>query len=192
MSAVAQQIISYDRTGGIGATGQTMFCVMKNGTRVQIRPICPDDEKRMVSFHKQLSERSVYMRYFESLSLAARTAHTRLARICFTDATWETVLVALRLDEQSREQEIVAVGRLSKLSDQSKAEVALLVLDEFRGLGLGSELLRHLIQAAREQKVLHIQAEMLRDNTAIQRVLRKFGFHFRLIDPRSVRAVLNL
>jgi acetyltransferase len=164
---------------------------MKNGQRVEIRPICPDDEERMIKFHKGLSERSVYMRYFASLSLAVRTSHTRLARICFADPVRETVLVALVLDQTSREQEILAVGRLNKLSDPTKAEVALLVADQFQGLGLGSELLRHLIQAAKDQRITRIEAEMLRDNIAIQRVLKKFGFRVRLIDPRSVRATLN-
>ena len=146
----------------------------------------------MVKFHKGLSERSVYMRYFESLSLAVRTAHSRLSRICFADPARDTVLVALSLDEHTGEQKILGVGRLSKLSDPSNAEVALLVLDKFQGLGLGRELLRRIVQSARAQKITRIEAEMLRDNTAIQRVLKKSGFRLRLIDPRSVRAVLTL
>ena len=172
--------------------GKSAFWTTKDGTKVEIRPISRDDEQCMIEFHKGLSERSVYMRYFETLSLAVRTAHTRLARICFADPTRDTVLIALSLDEQSGEQKILAVGRLSKLSDPSNAEVALLVVDEFQGRGLGTELLRRLIQSAREQKITRIEAEMLRDNTDIQRVLKKFGFRLRLIDPRSVRAVLTL
>jgi acetyltransferase len=164
---------------------------MKNGAKAEIRLIHPDDEQRMIRFHKGLSERSVYMRYFESLSLAARTAHTRLARICFADPEHETVLIALCSDVRG-EQNIVAVARLTKLFDPSKAEIALLVQDEFQGLGLGTELLRRLIQVARNQKMTQVQGEMLRDNTSIQRVLKKFGFRQRLIDARSVRAVLSL
>ena len=175
-----------------GTVAQAVFWTMKNGHRVEIRPICSDDEDRMIKFHKGLSERSVYMRYFASLSLAARTSHTRLARICFADPVRETVLVALVLDQTSGEQNILAVGRLNKLSDPTKAEVALLVADEFQGSGLGSELLRQLVQAAKDQCITRIEAEMLRDNIAIQRVLRKSGFRLRLIDPRSVRATLNL
>lgn len=132
---------------------------MKDGTKVEIRPIHPDDEERMTKFHKGLSERSVYMRYFESLSFSARSAHSRLAQICFTDPERQTVLVALSGDPQFGERDIVAVGRLSKLTDPSKPEVALLVLDQFQGRGLGTELLRQLLQAARSQKIAHIEAE---------------------------------
>lgn len=163
---------------------------MKSRIPFQIRPIRPDDEQRMVQFHKGLSERSVYMRYFESLSLSARTAHTRLTRICFADPERETVLVTVA--NISGEPRIVAVGRLSKLSDPTKAEVALLVLDDFQTRGLGTGLLRRLIEAAREQRITRLEAEMLRDNTAMQKVLKKSGFRLSLVDPGCVRAVLTL
>jgi acetyltransferase len=170
----------------------SQFCTVKGNLQVEIRPIHPEDEERMIMFHQGLSERSVYMRYFESLSLAARTKHHRLARVCLADPQSETVLIALCVDPKTASQRIVAVGRLSRFADPSNAELALLVLDEFQGRGVGTELLRHLILAARNQKIRCIYAEMLRDNIAIQRLLRKLGFHLRLVDPRSVRGMLTI
>jgi acetyltransferase len=159
---------------------------------IEIRPIQPDDEERMIRFHKGLSERSVYMRYFESLSFAQRTAHARLARICFADPQREIVLVALQPGAHPVELKIVAVGRLNKVTHPGKAEVALLTLDEFQSLGIGSELLRRLIEAALARNISHLRAEMLRDNTAMQKVLKKQGFRLRLVDARSVRATLDV
>src|ERR1700675_1254202 len=50
-------------------------------------PIRPDDESLMKQFHETLSDRTVYTRYFCSLSLRSRVAHERLVRICHgTDA----------------------------------------------------------------------------------------------------------
>ena len=60
---------------------------MKDGTPVTIRPIRPEDEPLMVQFHTTLSERSVYLRYFCSLSLSTRVEHERLVRICFGSFT---------------------------------------------------------------------------------------------------------
>lgn len=177
---------------GLTCLTESVAWNMKDGNPVDIRAITPADEALMIKFHQRLSERSVYMRYFESLSLAARTTHTRLAQICFADPKRETVLVAIFNDATSREQKIVAVGRLSKLPDSQKAEIALLVADEFQGRGLGTELLRRLLKFARDQQITHISAQMLRDNILIQKVLRKFGFSLRFVDPRSVRGVLNL
>lgn len=176
--------------GELAAAPNIESTSMKDGAAFEIRPICQDDEERMVQFHQGLSERSVYMRYFESMSLKTRTAHARLVRVCYADPERETVLVAVFND--SGEQRIVAVGRLSKFDDPTKAEIALIVLDGFQDRGLGSELLRRLIEAAREQKIMQIEGEMLRDNIAMQKLMRKFGFRQRLIDPGCVRAVLEL
>jgi len=167
--------------------------MMRAGTQIVIRPICPEDEPLMVKFHAGLSDRTVYLRYFCSLSLAARTAHERLVRICFADPERETVLVATHTDKSPGEQNIVAVGRLNKLLPKNEAEVAILVSDEYQGRGLGGELLRRLVQVAHAQKLDRILAEMLRDNTTMQALLKKTGFRLRLFDdPRSVRAVLQL
>ena len=67
---------------------------MKDGRDVTIRPIRPEDEPLMAEFHRTLSDRTVYLRYFASLSLGARIAHERLLRICFGDYDREMVLVA--------------------------------------------------------------------------------------------------
>ena len=166
---------------------------MKDGTEVEIRPIRPDDEQLMVRFHRDLSDRTVYLRYFCSLSLAARTAHERLVRICFANPECETVLVVTHTDSKSHEEKIFAVGRLNKLLPKNEAELAVLVTDEYQGRGIGTQLLSRLIQVAREQRLDRIVAEMLRDNTAMQSVLKKRGFRLRLFDdPRSVRAFLEL
>ena len=176
----------------LGPTQGSILWTLKDGVQVEIRLIQPGDEQRMIKFHQGLSARSVYMRYFESLSLSVRTAHARLARICFADPEHQIVLVALSVEPQCSHHKIVAVGRLNKSPEPKKAAVSLLVLDEFQGRGLGSELLRQLIQIALDHRISRIEAEMLRDNTAFQRVLKKMGFRLQLIDPRSVRAVLSL
>jgi acetyltransferase len=166
---------------------------MADGTQVTIRPIRAEDEPLMVKFHETLSDRTVYLRYFSSLSLARRTAHERLVRICFSDYEREMVLVAECRDPQTGELHILGVGRLNKLHADKAAELAVLVADQFQHRGLGTELVRRLIQIARDEKLSRIVAEMLRDNSAIQTTLRRLSFRFRLLgDPTSVQAVLEL
>lgn len=166
---------------------------MRDGTQVLIRSIRPEDERLMIAFHEGLSGRSVYMRYFECLSFKARTAHERLSRICFADPHQETVLVAVHTDADTGEQRILAVGRLSKLSDGKTAEIAALVSDDYQGRGLGTELLKRLLQAAASQGIHRITAEMLRDNILMQTIAKRLGFRLsQLKDPRSVRAAIDL
>jgi acetyltransferase len=66
---------------------------LRDGTEVLIRPIAPEDEPLIAAFHAQLSERSVYFRYFYAFPLERRVVHDRLSRICFPDYDREMVLV---------------------------------------------------------------------------------------------------
>lgn len=147
----------------------------------------------MIAFHKMLSDRTVYLRYFSSLSLDRRITHERLLRICTADYEREMVLVAeLRNSPQGRS--IIAVGRLNKLQSGGEAEVAVLVSDRFQGLGLGTELLCRLVQIARDKRVTCIEAETLHDNITIQALVKKLGFALCRMndDPGSVQATLKL
>jgi acetyltransferase len=166
---------------------------MKDGNQVTIRPIRPEDEPLMVKLHQTLSDRSVYLRYFCSLSLSRRVAHERLLKICFGDYDREMALVAERNDPETGEPQIIAVGRLSKLHGRNEAEVAVLVSDKYQKLGLGNELLRRVVEVARDEKLSQVSAEMLPDNGAMQTIMRRLGFRVRAAaDMTSIRAFLDL
>jgi len=165
---------------------------LKDGTAVTIRPIRPEDEPLMVQFHHTLSERSVYLRYFCSLSLSTRVEHERLVRICFGSYDRGFALVADRLNPVTGQHEILGVGRFSGMH-RGDAEAAVLVSDQWQGRGLGTELLAGVARVAREEKFRRLTAEILRDNLATQAIFKKVGFKLRAMDdPSSVSAVLEL
>ena len=166
---------------------------MEDGNQVTIRPIRPEDEPLMVKLHETLSDRSVYLRYFCSLSLSRRVAHERLLKICFGDYDREMALVAERIDPVTQERRIIGVGRLSKLHGRNEAEVAVLISDQYQKLGLGNELLRRVVEVARDEKLSQVSAEMLTDNLAMQIIMKRLGFRVRTEeDMTSVRAFLDL
>ena len=166
---------------------------MRDGNQVTIRPIRPEDEPLMVKLHETLSDRSVYLRYFCSLSLSRRVAHERLLKICFGDYDREMALVAERIDPVTQERRIIGVGRLSKLHGRNEAEVAVLISDQYQKLGLGNELLRRVVEVARDEKLSQVSAEMLTDNLAMQIIMKRLGFRVRTEeDMTSVRAFLDL
>lgn len=165
---------------------------LKDGTPVTIRPIRPEDEPLMVQFHTTLSERSVYLRYFCSLSLSTRVEHERLVRICFASYDRGFALVADRKNPDTGNHEILGVGRFSALN-RKEAEAAVLVSDRWQGRGLGTELLAGVARVAREEKFQKLCGEILRDNLPTQAIFKKAGFQLRAMDdPSSVSAVLNL
>jgi acetyltransferase len=149
---------------------------LKSGTSVVIRPIRPEDEPIMVKFHETLSEESVYYRYFSQLKLDQRVAHERLIRMCFTDYDREIPLVAEHSDPKTGNIEVLGVGRLSKLRGLNEAEFALIISDRWQRQGLGTELLKRLVDIGRQEKLERIRATILKENHAMQNVAKRVGF----------------
>jgi acetyltransferase len=146
----------------------------KSRLRVTFRPIRPEDEPLMVRFHQSLSEESVYFRYASVLKVSRRVAHERLSRICFIDYDREMAIVGeVDIDGQ---REIVAVGRLTKLFGTGDGEFALLVADAFQQQGIGSQLLKRLIDIGRKEGLERIVAEILTQNRAMQHLCQQLGF----------------
>jgi len=168
--------------------------MMEDGTDVTIRPIRPEDEPLMVTFHSLLSERTVYLRYFSALGLRKRVDHERLLRVCFGGYDREMVLVAEAKDPATGGRRILGVGRLNKLrTDNDEAEVAVLIADPYQNRRLGTELLRRSIEVARHEKLIRLVAELLRDNVGMERLFRRFNFTFRThYDSGSITASLDL
>ncbi|MDO8349140.1 MAG: GNAT family N-acetyltransferase, partial [Planctomycetota bacterium] len=149
---------------------------LRDGTAVTIRPILPEDEPRMVEFHKTLSDRSVYNRYFVPLKLSERIAHERLVRVCFSDYDRDIPLVAEVRPDPSAPARIAGIGRLSREHILNEGEFALIVSDAWQGRGLGRHLLELLIQVARDERLSRLMGHILVGNREMQHLCRKLGF----------------
>ncbi|HEX3660717.1 MAG TPA: bifunctional acetate--CoA ligase family protein/GNAT family N-acetyltransferase [Acidobacteriaceae bacterium] len=146
----------------------------KAGADVVIRPIRPEDEPLIVAFHDRLSERTVIERYFTSLDLNARTAHERLTRICFIDYDRELALVA-----ETRGPNGAAIGGVSRMvrGDHGiAATLAVVISDDCQGQGLGEELMRRTLAAARAEGIREVVTHFLPENQRMRKLARKLGF----------------
>jgi len=159
---------------------------------ILIRPIRPEDEPLMVRFHASLSERSVYLRYFHMIPLDSRIAHERLTRICFIDYDREMALVAEHRDPSTGEAEILAVGRLTHAHQANEAEFAVLISDKFQGRGLGTELVRRLIEIARVEGLDRVTADILGENRHMIEICRQLGFNLKYGAEGVVQAEITL
>jgi acetyltransferase len=165
---------------------------MKDGKDVTVRPIRPEDEPMLVRFHEKLSERSVYLRYFQPMKLTQRTSHERLTRICFIDYKREMALVAERANAEG-EPEILAIGRLSKIHGRDEGELAAVAIDDAQHKGLGTELYQRLIQVAREAKLKKLISIMLPENREMRSLCAKLGFKMTSdLEENMIRAELDL
>ncbi|MDR3638512.1 MAG: bifunctional acetate--CoA ligase family protein/GNAT family N-acetyltransferase [Isosphaeraceae bacterium] len=163
---------------------------LKDGTSVLIRPIRPEDEPLIARFHETLSERSVYLRYFNTSKLSFRTAHERLRRVCFIDYDRELALVAEH--ETAASPEIIGVGRLRKIHRSDAAEFAMLISDRYQGRGLGTELMRRLLRVGHDEGLRHVTGDVLAENRAMLDVCAKLGAVLSAAGSTEVRVDFDI
>jgi acetyltransferase len=164
-----------------------------DGKKLSMRPIRPEDEPLMIDFHRSLSPETVFRRYMRHLGFDERTSHERLVRICFLDYDREIALVAECLEAEPGQPRIVGVGRLSRTFGTDDAQFAVLVTDERQGKGVGTELLRRIVDVARAEGVAVLEADMRADNLAMRKVAERVGFTIVPGPTEDVlRAVMHL
>ena len=144
---------------------------IKNGRDVVIRPIRPEDEPALIAFHEKLSERTVKLRYFcpdEADQPAWPTSGW--CRVCHNDFDREMALVAETYDAKTKEYAVLGVGRLSKTPGvATRPSLPCWSRIEWQNQGLGTELLRKLIEIGKAEKLETISAEMMSENSRCRR-----------------------
>jgi acetyltransferase len=159
------------------------------GPSVFIRALRPDDTRFEVAFIARLSPETLYLR--RQYWAAAPTEHDiqRLLDLDYHDRLAVAALVGTGAD-----QRIVGVSRYAREPGENDAECAIVVADEWHGRGLGTELMRTLIQAAQARNVTRLLGGALAANHRLLGWARRFGFEART-EPNSggmVTVVLDL
>jgi acetyltransferase len=117
---------------------------LKDGTRVFLRPIKPEDEPLWHDLLARCSQESLWSRF---RYLFKQTTHEMATRFCFIDYDREIAIVAEV--EVEDERKLVGVGRLVADIDHTDAEYAVLIRDAYQGLGLGSLLTDYCLEICR-------------------------------------------
>ena len=81
-----------------------------------------------------------------------------------------------RQEAETSEHRILAVARLSKLHGTNEAEFAPIVSDSYHPRGLGTELLRRMLQIGQEEKLQAIVGYILTSNYKMHSLCKKLGF----------------
>jgi len=115
-----------------------------------------------------LSSASVHARF---LGPKSRFSSSELRYLTEVDGHDHIAYVAVKDDT------LVAVGRVVRV-DEDTADIAILVWDEWQGLGLGSWLARRLADAAAAEGVTRIAGTLLADNGPALRVLKRVSADF--------------
>jgi acetyltransferase len=163
----------------------------KDGTNIVIRPIRPEDEPLLVKFHQTLSARTVSMRFLNPAPLGDLIAHERLTRVAFNDYDREMALVA-QCEDGDGGPEIMGVARLSKMHGRPEGQFTLLINDQHQRRGIGTELLKRLLQVGRDEHLDLVSAVMLVENQEMRRMCERLGFTLSPLDEKLIRAEIKL
>lgn len=158
---------------------------LKDGTEVTIRPIRPEDAEMEQDFVQRLSAESKYFRFMETVSELSTSMLVRFTQI---DYDREMALVATR--EHNGGEQQIGVARYVTLPDGETCEFAIAISDEVQGQGLGSMLMRRLIEVAAGEGLKTMQGDVLANNTKMLGLMRHLGFSIRPSrDDYNVRIV---
>jgi GNAT superfamily N-acetyltransferase len=156
---------------------------LRDGTRVLVRPIVPDDKQALVEGMRRLSPESRYLRF---MSPVAQLSDAQLAYLTEVDYHEHFAYVAFAVDDP--EQPGIAVARYVRLPDDPTiAEPAVAVVDEYHRRGLGSLLLILLAARAAAAGVTSFRAYVLIDNRPMRDLLTRFGGKAEIEEPGVLR-----
>lgn len=141
-----------------------------DGTTSHIRAIRPDDKGRLGDAFHRLTGRSVYFRFFSGMRELSDDALGR-----FTEVDFDEHVALVAVEPEGADECIVGVGRYIR-TKPTCAEVALAVVDDHQGRGIGTVLLRHLVAIARETGIECFEADVLGENQKMLEVFAHSGF----------------
>ncbi|KAK4531373.1 hypothetical protein CCYA_CCYA08G2230 [Cyanidiococcus yangmingshanensis] len=155
---------------------------------VVIRPVHPSDAPKLREFWDALvTSGAGYLlpqvaaaAPTRDVSLRDRWLQNRLLRVAFCDFTAEMVLIAEARDAEGNAA-IHALAQLRLQPEPDPGHFAISVLGVDRGHGLGTEMLRRLMDVARREGLVRIWSEISPENRAMQRICEKLGFRLRPI-----------
>jgi GNAT superfamily N-acetyltransferase len=132
---------------------------LRDGSRIMMRPVRPEDKDAIAAGFARLSPESRYRRFFAPLSRLSEADLRYLTEVDHHDH--EAILA---FDPQRDEP--VGVARYVRSDDPTAAEVAVTVVDDWHGRGVATTLLEQLVIRAREEGIERFLALILAENEA--------------------------
>ncbi len=145
---------------------------LDSGRRVRLAPLGPEDRETLERGFERLSTESRYRRF---LAPKSKLTEAELGYLTEVDQHDHLAIGATIVGGET-DGAGVGVARCIRLEQAPTiAEAAVTVVDEFQGMGLGSQLLERLVVAARERGIETFRATLLAENKPMRVLLEKIG-----------------
>ena len=148
---------------------------VKDGWRVFVRPIRPEDEPLIHEFSRHVTSQDLRLRFFSSMK---EFTHQFIARL--TQLDYARAMAFVAFDEATNE--MVGVVRVHSDSIYETGEYAILLRSDLKGRGLGWALMQLIIEYAKSEGLKAISGDVLQENTVMLEMCRNLGFEVKT-DP---------
>jgi RimJ/RimL family protein N-acetyltransferase len=157
---------------------------LRDGTRVVLRPVRPNDKALLRAGFARLSEESRYRRFMSPVSELSDAQLAHLTELDFDrHVAWAAVLA-----EPGEDPAGIGIARYVRLPDEPDvAEAAITVLDEYQGRGLGTLLLGVLAATAFLAGVRAFRGYVLEENLAVRELIESLGARTEVDAPGTLR-----
>jgi GNAT superfamily N-acetyltransferase len=182
---------------------------LSDGSELQIRRVTRDDREALVAGFNRLSKQSRYTRFFtpmptlsgpvlDRLAGLVGHCHVAIAAFCLMPkpvGEFDNLEDEEVEDEEVEDEEVDAVedgiGVARAIQDCAgvPAELAVTVIDDATGHGIGELLLRILLVVTHEMGVDEFRATALRENQSMRKTFVKLGARSRA-DPQDASILL--
>jgi RimJ/RimL family protein N-acetyltransferase len=160
---------------------------LRDGSRITIRALRPEDRDELVAAAGRLSPRTLYRRFF-----GPKRSFSTAEIAYFTNIDFARHVALVAVAEERGRPTIVASARYIVVAP-GEAEVAFVVADVHQGRGIGTRLLRQLAMLARETGISTFAADVLSENIGMLTVFQRSGMRVRRKHERgSVHVTLQL
>ena len=147
--------------------------ILRDGMTLRLRPPRREDAGELLDFFRDLSQRSLYLRFHGFPRLGPELVEQLL------DPNWtERGALVGTFAEDGRER-VVAIANYERLRDPRVAEAAFAVADAYQRRGIGTRLIEQLAEQAGRQGIERMVAEVLADNRDMLRVFESIGFELK-------------
>lgn len=157
---------------------------LANGRTILVRAIAARDAALERTFIERLSPESRRFRFLCQMSTPGDDLIRRLTDI---DYVHDVAFVALVHEDNEKKE--IGVARYSVSPDGRSCECAVTVADDWRHLGVGTALLRHLVDVARERGMREMYSIDAAENHAMRDFAHSAGFT-RNADPQDPTQVI--
>lgn len=158
---------------------------LRDGSKVTIRVLRKQDAKLERDFIRNLSPESRWMRFLGQFSEPSDALIRKL-----TDLDYRRDMAFIALSREGGITREVGVSRYSLSPDGQSCECAVTVADAWQGKGLGTVLMRDLIDIARRRGIRSMFSIDANENERMRELARDLGFK-RERDPDDATRVIH-